>query len=157
MKSSELFKDAPRFLVRRYYSINRFVKESLLSNDNVKKYQIRFNTETERKIKIKQINMVLDEATLVVFFFLVKRTFEDGSAAAKRAVDTFKSLGVERFNIGNITYEGRNTNVVMGDHLATSLMNSIKDDKIFSIVSNSKYISQIIDIYRNTLKKLLNA
>ena len=83
--------------------------------------------------------------------FLINKFFIDGANAAKQAVDTFKELDVEGFFIGRSYFSERNEKVVQGDKISEQLLASIEDVRAKKMITESKYISEIIREYKKLI------
>lgn len=151
MNPNAFLKNAPRFLTARYSSLNKYVQETLLPVDKLDNLRKRFKTKVELTEEIKKVREIVDEASFVTFIFIIKKSFNEGSTAAKNAVDTFRGLNVEGFRIGSKYFSGRNKYVVEGDLLAETLLKSISDARIRSLVEDSKYVSDIIEAYKKII------
>ncbi|MDR0473746.1 MAG: hypothetical protein LBH43_08785 [Treponema sp.] len=75
--------------------------------------------------------------------------FIEGTNEASTAVDVFKELGIQKINIGEKEYFERNKNVLEGDNLYYSLLESIENKEFKKLINNSKYFSDIIERYKN--------
>jgi hypothetical protein len=149
---SEVLKSAPRYLSMRYNSLNFYVWETLFPEDYRKKVLLKLNTSSERKEEYAKMKSISDEATLLVFIFVVKNFFSEGSRMAKATVDTLKEFDVPGFNLGKSFFSERNENVVLGDKLAEKLIFLLEDSDAAALIKNSKHIYEILDKY-TALKK----
>ena len=87
----------------------------------------------------------LDAVTTIVFAVTLSRFLHDGTAAAIRAVDAFKEVGLDSFFIGTAKFSGRNENVMLGDTLAGKL------DIILSQTGFGDYVEDTGPIWSMTL------
>ncbi len=140
-------KNAPRYLTLRYGALNAYVWEGLFPQEYRNKIIGRVKDPVEKKAVFIKMKAFAEEASLLVFIFVTRRIFNEGSTAAKSAVDVFKELDVREFYLGNTKFSGRNENVVMGDTLAEALMAGL-DKKTKSLILESNYVSEIVDIYK---------
>lgn len=148
MNLSEVMKSAPKYITQRYGSLNSYVWESLYPQAQKNKLLNKISNEEEKKGELRRMKEVVDEATLLLFIFVTRRFFEEGSEAAKRAVDIFKELGVNEFYLGSTKFEGRNENVLMGEVLANKLFESLPYE-MRSVIAESRFMSDILDRYRD--------
>ena len=151
MNPNTFLKNAPRFLTARYGSLNKYVQETLLPVDKLDNLRKRFRAKGELAAEIKRVREIVDEASFVTFIFVIKKSFNEGSTAAKNAVDTFSGLNVDGFRIGSKYFSGRNKYVLEGDLLAETLLKSISDARIRSLVEDSKYMSDIMEAYKKII------
>ena len=153
MDTTEIFKNAPRYIVTRFYTINNYVWKAFFPenelNDRLRKLK---NKELSRK-ELSRLKDIVSEATLVVFIFLLKRFFTEGSNAAKKAVDVFSELGIDGFQIGSKYFSERNENVIEGDTLADALIATIDDQELLDLINNSNQVYQIIDRYKRIIEQ----
>jgi hypothetical protein len=154
MNTSELFKDVPQFLVKRYVSINKYVWENLFPEDFRAERLTRIQGKDKRKAEFAKMKQIADEATLVAFIFLTKQLFSEGSNAAKKAVDAFKELEIDGFYIGSTFFQGRNPNVLRGERLVTALLGYLKDERLKIMIRQSHKLSDIISEYKEIYKRL---
>lgn len=154
MSFANLMKSAPRYLVLRYGALNSYVWESLFPRKELNKKLSKIKDEKIKKSEIDKIKNIVDEATILVFIFVTRKIFIEGSNTAKEAVDILKELGVDGFYLGKAKFSGRNENVMMGENLSEKLLSSL-DPEMRSLILNSNYIYQILDKYRNLTGKLL--
>ena len=151
MAPSNLLKNAPRFLISKYGSINKYIHESLIPIEKIEDVRKQFKTKEERRIEFRRLRDISDEASFVAFIFILKKSFNDGSTAAKNAVDTFRDLHVNGFKIGSKLFSGRNKNVLQGDVLAEALVASIKDSRVRALIQKSTYLSEIVEEYKKVI------
>jgi hypothetical protein len=151
MNPNTFLKNAPRFLTARYGSLNKYVQETLLPVDKLDNLRKRFKAKGELTVELKRVRDIVDEASFVTFIFVIKKSFNEGSTAAKSAVDTFSGLNVDGFRIGSKYFSGRNKYVLEGDVLAETLLRSISDPRIRSLVQDSKYMSDIMEAYKGII------
>ena len=111
----------------------------------------QFKTKEERRTEFRRLRDISDEASFVAFIFVLKKSFNDGSTAAKNAVDTFRDLHVDGFKIGSKLFSGRNKNVLQGDVLAETLVASIKDSRVRALIQKSTYLSEIVEEYKKVI------
>lgn len=147
-----IFKDAPKFISQRFSAINRYVWNSFFPDNTLNKELRKIESDTKRKRELRRLKDIINEASIVIFIFLLKKFFVEGSEAAIKAVDTFKDLGIEDgFQIGSKHFEGRNENVMQGYMLAKSLLDNIEDPELIDLINNSNYITQIINRYHKII------
>lgn len=151
MNLSSIIKSAPRYLQLRYGGLNSYVWESLFPRKEKNRILSKIKDESKKKEEFVRMKEVVDEATLLIFIFVTKKIFIEGSNAAKNAVDTLRELGVKEFYLGDAKFAGRNENVVLGDKLADRLFASLNRD-MRSLLTDSIYMSDIINKYK-TLSK----
>lgn len=151
MSSTDFLSDAPKFITARFNSVNKYVWQTLFPELTVKEQIIKFKSKAERKKEISRLKGISEEASTIVFLFLLNKFFTEGSKAARQAVDIFKDLGVDGFFIGGNYFSERNEKVIQGDKISENLLASIKDDKAKELVTNSKYVSEILDKYRSLI------
>lgn len=152
MSASDFLIGAPIFLTKRFNSVSGYVWETLfpetLRNDILRKEK----TKIGKRKELARLKSISDEATTIVFLFLINKFFIEGARAAKQAVDTLKELKVEGFFIGNNYFSERNEKVVQGDEISQMLISSIQDKKAKDLITKSNYISEILDEYRKIIK-----
>lgn len=146
MNFSEILKHAPKYITIRYNSLNHYVWEELFSEDEKRRMFSRLHSKKQRKKLFKNMKSFADEASLLVFIFVLKKIFSEGSRAAKDTVDMLKELGIEGFSLGKTFFSGRNENVILGDILSSKLL-SLLDKNSIELVTNSTQIFQIIHEY----------
>ncbi|MFW5879202.1 MAG: hypothetical protein ACOCUV_00100 [bacterium] len=151
MNSFSFLSGAPKFLTNRFNSINKYVWETLFPEQIRKELIGRKKTKKERKEEYNRLRGISDEASTVIFIFLLNKFFIDGSKAAKHAVDKFKELDVDGFYIGSNYFSGRNEKVLQGENIAKKLIDSLGESPAKKLVLNSEYVSQIIDEYRKLI------
>ncbi|HSR89074.1 MAG TPA: hypothetical protein VLK22_01565 [Candidatus Udaeobacter sp.] len=144
---NEALKNAPRYLIIRYNSLSSYVWDNLFPNDYRRKVLSRIKTLNERKNEYKMMRSISDEATLLVFIFVINNFFTEGSRMAKKTIDILKEFNVSGFYLGRSFFEERNENVVLGDRLAQRLL-ALLDNKTRDLVLNSKYIYEILEKYK---------
>jgi hypothetical protein len=151
MNYSEILKKAPRYISTIYNSLNSYVWETLFSNDYRSKVLSRFETPESRKGEYAKMKAMSEEATLLVFIFVLRKFFLEGSRMAKATVDELKTFGVKSFNFGKTCFSRRNRNVILGDILAQKLF-SIIDNKARQLLLDKNQIYEILQVY-DDLKK----
>jgi hypothetical protein len=124
------------------------VNEKLFPNSEL---QILFKKKEKQEIKsiVKKVNDIVNECTFACTIFSFKQTFLEGTKAASEAVDTFKKLGIQKFNIGKKEYYERNDNVLEGDCLYYLLLESIQDQELKKIIKDARHFYEIIERYKN--------
>lgn len=152
MDTSELFSNAPKYISSRFYTINNYAWKAFFPDNSLNERLRKIDNEKLSKRELSRIKEVVSEASLAIFIFLLKRFFDEGSNAAKQAVDTFAELGIEGFQIGSKYFSGRNENVIEGDILADALLATIEDKELIELINNSKYVYQIVDRYKEFIK-----
>lgn len=148
MDTSAIFKDAPKYISQRFSAINSYTWSSFFPENTLNERLRRFPKGVESKAELARLKSIINEASLVVFIFLLKRFFSEGTNAAIQAVDTFKELGIKSFQIGTKQFADRNKNVMKGEELANQLLESLKNNEIKALVNESNYVTQIIDKYK---------
>jgi hypothetical protein len=148
MTSSIFFKNAPKYISQRFSTVNSYTWSSFFPENSLNQRLMKFPNGQESKAELARIRDVVNEASIVIFIFLIKRFFLDSTNAAKQAVDTFKDLGTPSFQIGSKKFADRNKNVMKGEELATQLMNSITSEELKTLINESQYVTQIIDKYK---------
>lgn len=151
MSSTDFLSGAPKFITTRFNSVNKYVWQTLFPEQTVKEQIIKYLTKEDRKKEISRLKAISEEASTVVFLFLLNKFFTEGAKAARQAVDTFKELGVDGFYIGGNYFSERNEKVIQGDIIARRLLASIEDGKAKDLVVKSKYVSEILDKYRSLI------
>ena len=148
MDTTSIFKNAPKYISTRFNSINNYTWKAFFPDNELNRRLKKINDKQLSKQELLRLRNIVSEASLVIFIFLLKRFFTEGSNAAKEAVDTFKFLGVEGFQIGSKYFSERNENVIQGDNLADELISIIHDHKLLDLINNSSHVYQIIEEYR---------
>lgn len=151
MSSTDFLSGAPKFITTRFNSVNKYVWQTLFPEQTVKEQIFKFKTKADRKKEINRLKGISEEASTVVFLYLLNKFFTEGAKAARQAVDTFKELGVDGFFIGGNYFSERNEKVIQGDKISENLLASIKDEKAKELVTNSNYVSEILDKYRSLI------
>jgi Fe-S oxidoreductase len=154
MSFANLMKSAPRYLTLRYGSLNSYVWESLFPKKDINKRLFKIKDEEIKKTEIGVMKSIVDEATLLVFIFVTRKVFIEGSNTAKEAVDILKELGVNEFYLGKAKFAERNENVMMGERLSERLLLSLNPE-MRALVLDSNYVYQILDRYRKLTRKSL--
>lgn len=148
MNPSTIFKNAPKYISQRFSAINSYTWTSFFPENALNERLRRFPKGQGSKTELARLKDVVNEASLIIFIFLLKRFFLDGSNAAIQAVDTFKELGIDGFQIGSKKFKDRNKNVMKGEELAAQLMQSITDEELKALINESQFVTQIIDKYK---------
>lgn len=151
MSSTDFLNGAPKFITNRFSSINKYVWQTMFPEQTIKERLIRYETKVERRKEIARLKSISEEASTLVFLFLLNKLFLEGAKAAKQAVDTFKGLNVDGFYIGGNYFSGRNDKVIQGDKISEQLIATIQDEKARNLVTQSKYIYEILDEYRKLI------
>src|SRR6478672_7951226 len=108
-----IFKEAPKFISQRFAAINSYAWNSFFPDNALNKELRKIESEAEQKKELSRLKKIVNEASIVILIFLLRKFFVEGTEAAIKAVDTFKELGVEEgFQIGSKHFEGRNENVM---------------------------------------------
>jgi hypothetical protein len=152
MDSADFLNSNPKFLMARFFSINRFVWDTLIP-DHLRQDLIGHKKKSERKQEFTRLKSISNEASILVYIFLLRKFFKDGSEAAKSAVDTFKELNVDGFYIGSNYFSGRNDKVLQGEKIAYFLLESITDEKAKELIKNASHISDILEKYNEVIRK----
>lgn len=148
MNSSTYFKNAPKYISQRFSAVNSYTWISLFPENSLNEHLRQFPKGQENKTELARLKDIVNEASIVIFIFLMKRFFLDGTDAAIQAVDTFKELGVKGFQIGSKKFADRNKNVMKGKELAAKLIDSITNEELKELVNESQYANQIIEKYK---------
>lgn len=151
MSSTDFLNGAPKFITNRFSSINKYVWQTMFPEQTIKERLIKYETKVERRKEIARLKSISEEASTLVFLFLLNKLFLEGAKAAKQAVDTFKGLNVDGFYIGGNYFSGRNEKVIQGDKISEQLIAAIQDEKARNLVTQSKYIYEILDEYRKLI------
>lgn len=152
MDTTTIFRDAPKYISQRFSAINSYVWQSFFPDNLLNERLRRYETEELSKSELNRLKDIANEASLVIFIFLLKRFFAEGTNAAIQAVDTFNELGVNGFQIGSKFFSGRNENVMEGQLLADTLMNTITNQELITLINDSQYVSQIVNRYRDIIE-----
>ncbi len=150
---SEIEKILPRYLQNRFNSLNNYVWEVLFP-ESKQEYLFKRLRAIKKKVKTKltrRFKDISDEATFVVYLFVLLRFFKSGSEAARTAVDIFKEFKIEAFSIGRKEFKDRNENVEEGENLATELISAIKDDRLRNMIIESSAIHEILEKYKSII------
>jgi len=142
---------APKFVTNRFNSLNKYVWSTLVPEELRKDKIGRKKTKAERKKEFQRLKGISQEAAIVSFVFFFRKFLLEGSDAAKKAVDTFKDLDQDGFYIGTNFFSERNEKVMQGDLLAESLLNSIRSQELKKLITESEYLYQILDKYRDEI------
>jgi len=148
MNLSSVMKSAPRYLTRQYGALNSYVWEGVFPRESRNRTLYKIKDESKRKERLARMKDVVDEATLLTFIFVTRKVLMEGTEAAKKAVDTLKSIGIKEFYLGKAKFSGRNENVMQGERLAKKLFSSLNND-MQELISNSNFISDIINKYKD--------
>lgn len=151
MNISEFLNDAPKFITSRFSSINKYVWESLFPESFREELIKKKKNKKDRKEELSRLKSISDEASIIVFLFLINKFFLDGSKAAKQAVDTLKDLNVDGFYIGQSYFSERNKKVLQGEQIAALMISSIKEETVRNLILKSNYVSEILDEYRKVI------
>src|SRR5690349_19549000 len=112
MNIADAFKYAPKYISQRFYGINNYVWKTLFPADTLNERLRKLPTEKERSDELSRLKDIVNEASLVILIILLRSFFAEGTRAAIQAVDTFKELGIEGFQIGSKVFSERNENVM---------------------------------------------
>ncbi|TPD67280.1 hypothetical protein [Flavobacterium microcysteis] len=148
-----IFKDAPKFISQRFAAINSYVWNVFFPGSTLNKHLRRLETQKQRQLELRRLKKIINEASIAVMIFYLKKFFIEGTEAAIKAVDTFFDFGIEGFQIGSKYFSGRNENVLAGQKLAVTLMESIDDQELLKLINNSKYANQIVERYRKFIEE----
>lgn len=146
MTIHDVLKDAPKYLSQRYGSLNKYVFEYIFPLEYRNRH-LRIKNAEERKKRIEKMKRIAEEASVFVFIYVLKKTFVEGSMAAKNTVDIFKDLGVDGFRLGTTEFVDRNENVVMGDNLAKKMDQEL-NLKVNEELSDATHIYEILNVYK---------
>jgi hypothetical protein len=125
------------------------VSQTLIPQELIEERLKTQKTSLEKKQELQRLKSISDEATTLTFIFLLNKFFNEGSKAAKDAVDTFREFEVEGFYIGGNYFSGRNEKVIQGEELSRQLLDAIKDEEVKALIIKSHYMSEIINKYKN--------
>ena len=153
MDTTQIFKNAPRYIVTRFYTINNYVWKAFFPENELNERLKKIENKDLSNKELARLKDIVSEASLLVFIFLLKRFFTEGSNAAKEAVDIFSELGIKGFQIGSKYFSERNENVIEGDELAEALISTIEDKELLDLINNSKQVYQIIDRYKQVIER----
>ena len=131
--------------------MNKYVRETLLPEQKIKEQLRKFPTKPEKQEEMSRLKAIAEEASIIVFLFLINKFFIEGSKAASNAVDTFKGLGVDGFYIGKSYFHERNENVVQGYNISKKLLESIEDHEVKELVVSSHSVYEILERYKNRI------
>ncbi|NOU47529.1 MAG: hypothetical protein HOO86_10765 [Bacteroidales bacterium] len=148
MSSTDFLTGAPKFITTRFNSVHKYVWQTLFSEQIIKEKLIKKKTKAERRKEIARLKSISEEASTLVFLFLLNKFFLEGAKAAKQAVDTFKDLNVEGFYIGGNYFSERNDKVIQGDEISQQLLDTIQDEKAKNLVTHSNYVYEILNEYK---------
>ncbi|MGZ0017750.1 hypothetical protein [Yeosuana sp. AK3] len=148
MNNINFLNGASKFITNRFNSVNKYVWENLFPEQTRKELIGKKDSKKARKEEFARLRGISNETSIVVFIFLLNKFFNDGSKAAKHAVDTFKGLNVEGFYIGNNYFSDRNDKVMQGEIIAKKLIDSLGESPAKKLVLESNYVYQIMDEYR---------
>ena len=151
MNTAEIFRYAPRYISQRFYAINGYVWKSFFPDNSLNERLKQIKSEKERAAELARLKDVAGEASLVILILLLRKFLSEGSNAAIQAVDTFRELGVEGFQIGSKYFADRNENVMEGEVLAEQLMQTITSPELLSLIEQAQYPFQIINRYRELI------
>jgi hypothetical protein len=151
MNNNEILKDAPRYIVARFNAINNYTWRIMFPDNDLTARLRTVQGRSKRAEELSRIKTIVSEASLVVFIFLLRRFFNEGTRAAAQAVDTLKGVGIPALQIGSKTFTERNENVMMGEELAKNMIASIKDQKLLELIDNSFSASDIIHYYKRMI------
>jgi hypothetical protein len=128
MAESDWTKSLPRSIKLRLEGTSRYATSILEEADLLQ----RLSRSNLRTIQTAAFVVSLDQ-------FL-----REGSEAAMRAVDTFRSVGIEGFTLGNERFEGRNEAVTRGSRLSAMLREQIVDTRIHQFLESPKSLRDLI-------------
>jgi hypothetical protein len=151
MNTTDFLSGAPKFITYRFNSVNKYVWQTLFPGQTVKEQINKYKTKAERKKEIGRLKSISEEASIIVFLFLLNKFFKEGAKAAREAVDTFKDLGIGGFYIGGNYFSERNEKVLQGDIISEKLLTSLKDERVKKLVTTSNYVSEIFEQYRKLI------
>jgi hypothetical protein len=142
---------APKFITSRFNSVHKYVWQTLFPEQLIKEKLRKKKTKEDRKKEMARFKSISEEASTLVFLFLLNKFFLEGAKAAKQAVDTFKDLNVDGFYIGGNYFSERNDKVIQGDKISQQLLDTIQDEKARNLVTQSKYIYEILNEYKKLI------
>jgi hypothetical protein len=132
MRYSDLIDLLPRRLKNRFESIGVFVDAVVQERED--------SIPKERHLKSNDVGTI----KLAVLIFALQEFFREGSSAAIRAVDEFKTLGVPGFKVGSSLFEGRNENVMRGYELAEALRRAVGDPEVLSAIDHASRMRDLV-------------
>jgi len=144
---SKILKNAPRYLSIRFNSLNSYVWESLFPENFRRRVFSKIKDKEKRRKEYKKMRSISEEASILVFIFVLRKIFIESSKATKETVDMLKELNVNGFYLGKRYYEERNKNVIAGDELAKKLF-LLLDARAKKIILNTDQIYEILDRYQ---------
>jgi len=138
----------PIYIQRRLFSLRKYAYDSLYP-EPVKSALFRGKSKDEIKVIAKKLISISKECGYVCYIFAMKQLFLEGTRAASIAVDTFKELGVNDFNIGKKNFADRNENVLEGKKLYEILLETITNKELQEFIQTANYFSEIIERYKS--------
>ncbi len=149
-----MIENAPKYINQRLSSVNKYTWSVFFPGNSLNEHLRKKKTKTERTKELSRLREIINEASYVVFVFLLNKFFIEGTKSAQKAVDTFKELNVNEFFIGSKNFSGRNENVMRGKNLSIKLMEFIKKNhKLYQLVNEANYVSDIISQYREFINE----
>jgi hypothetical protein len=86
----------------------------------------------------------LEALQLVCTAWMLDRLLQEGTHAARAAVDELRDSGVDGFSIGSDEFRGRNENVERGALLSDALRRSIGEPELFSRMDQARGVRRAI-------------
>jgi hypothetical protein len=136
---SQIVNSLPRPIRLRFDSIGGYV-QAIISEEQE-------NVPGAQHLTTEEIEMV----KLVVFCYAANRFFKEGSEAARNAADELQRFTIPGFRVGSTHFEGRNRNVMLGDHLATYLIRSFDGSPFQNLILSA---TSMTDLVRNLARRI---
>lgn len=113
-----MIENMPKFARDRFYHLRSFVRTELFPRKVFLDGYGARKSQPERDEYKGKVKDLVDEATVVIFVFLMRKFLSEGTVMAEETVDLLEHLGIQGFSVGSVDYQGRNENVTMGRHLS---------------------------------------
>lgn len=145
---NDLLRMLPMSYRKRFSAIRNYSYERLYPEPERSELFLHAKSKEDR-IKIRKVmNANVENLSVILFIFFLKKMFVEGYKATITTVDTFKELGVKGYSIGGIYYADRNENVMLGNLLYNKLMESISDSVLRNKIVESEKMHEIVDFYK---------
>lgn len=145
--------EAPKYISQRLSSLNNYTWSYFFPGNSLNDKLKKVPTQKARTAELGRLREIINEASYILFVFLLNKFFQEGTEAAKKAVDTFGELDVDGFQLGSKFFSGRNENVMMGETLSNKLLESISDKELLNLILESQGASTILEAYRPFIER----
>lgn len=147
MPYNDALNSAPKYISQRFAAVNSYVWGALFPGNSLNERLRRLSSAPLRKGELKRLKLIVNEASVLVLIFLLRRFLNSGTEAAISAVDMLKNLGVDGFQVGSKYFSERNEDVMAGQYLASTLIDSLESGDARELVLSANSAGDILKRY----------